>query len=215
MASFEALYGRRCRTPLNWDEVGERKLAPDLSRRMEEKVQVIHQCILTAQSWQKSYTNCKRRTLTIQVGDHAFLKVTPFKGVTRFGKQSKLNPRYVGPFEILEKIGNLAYRVALPPALSAIHNVFHVSMLRKYVSDSIHILVGENLPIQEHLNYEERPIKILDYKVKKLRSREIEYVKIQWNRYVETEATWKLREEVERKYPQLFKESPVLGRNLL
>ena len=126
-----------------------------------------------------------------------------------------MNPRYIGPFEVLEKIGKLAYRIALPPALAMVHNVFHISMLRKYVSDPTHILVAENLPIQDHINYEERPIKILDYKTQKLRNREIEYVKVQWNRYSENEATWELREEVERKYPQLFEKETVSGRNLL
>ena len=145
---------------------------------MAEKVQVICQCILTAQSRQKSYTDCKRRNLNIQEGDHVFIKVTPFKGVIRFGKKGKLSLRFVGPFEVLERIDSLAYRVALPPALSNIHNVFHISMLRKYILDPTHILVAENLPIQQHLNYEERPIKILDSKTKKLRNREIEYVKV-------------------------------------
>ena len=134
------------------------------------------------------------------------MKVTPFKGVTRFGKRGKLNPRYVEPFSIGE-IENLAYRIALAPAFSVIHNVFHISMLKKYVFYPTYILVTENLLIQEHLNYEERPIKILDHTIKKLRNQEIEYVKVQWNHYTEIEATWELREEMERKYPQLFKKT--------
>ena len=142
--------------------------------------------------------------MNIQEGDHVFIKVTPFKGVTRFGKKGKLSPRFVGPFEVLEKIVSLAYRIALPPALSNIHNVFHISMLRKYVPDPTHILIAENLPIQEQLNYEEWPIRILDSKTKKLRNREIEYVKVQWNHYTEAEATWELKEEMKKKCPQLF-----------
>ena len=204
MAPFEALYGRRCRTPLNWDEVGVKQLAPDLSKRMAEKVQVIRQCMLTAQSRQKSYVDAKRRDLKLETGDHVFIKVQPMKGVTRFGKRGKLSPRYIGPFEILEKVGTVAYRVALPPALAAVHNVFHISMLRKYVADPSHILNAEMLPIRDHLNYEEWPVKIIDFKEQRLRNRVIEYVKVQWNRHPEEEATWELKEEVERKYPQLF-----------
>ena len=98
----------------------------------------------------------------------------------------------MGPFEVFERIGSLAYRVALPPALSNIHNVFHIFMLRKYVPDLTHILVAENLPIQEHLNYEKQPIKILYCKIKKLRNREIENEKVQGNHYTEAKATWEL-----------------------
>ena len=144
--------------------MGERKLAPDLSKRMADKVQIIRQCMQTAQSRQKSYADAKRRDVNFNVGDHVFVKVQPMKGVTRFGKKGKLSPRYIGPFEVLERIGNLAYRVALPLALAAVHNVFHVSMLRKYIADPTHVLVAEALPIQNHLSYEEWPIKILDYK---------------------------------------------------
>ncbi|KAL5542425.1 hypothetical protein UlMin_010135 [Ulmus minor] len=118
----------------------------------------------TAQSRQKSYADRRRRPLEFQVGDLVFLKVAPMKGVMRFGKKGKLSPRYIGPFEILERIGKVAYKLALPSELSTVHNVFHVSMLRKYISDPSHVLESESIEIREDLTYEEQPVQILDRK---------------------------------------------------
>ena len=101
--------------------------------------------MLTAQSRQKSYADKRRRPLEFEVGNHVLLKVSPTRGVFRFGKKGKLSPRYIGPFEILERVGNLAYRLALPPSLSRVHNVFHVSQLRKYVADTSHIINSTSL----------------------------------------------------------------------
>ena len=117
-----------------------------------------------------------------------FIKVSPLKGVMRFGKKNKLSPRFVGPFEILDKIGSTVYRVALPPALSKIHNVFHISNLRKYIPDSKHVIKYEPLRIQENLSYEEIPIKILDCKEQVLRTKTIPIVKVLWsNHFTEEE----------------------------
>ena len=138
------------------------------------------------------------------MGDHVFIKVSPLKGVMRFGKTNKLSPRFVGPFEILEKIGSAAYRVALPPALSKIHNVFHISNLRKYVPDSKHVIEYEPLQIQENLSYEEIPIKILDRKEQVLRTKTIPIVKVLWRNHSMEEATWEAEEEMRQKYPNLF-----------
>ena len=138
------------------------------------------------------------------MGDHVFIKVSPLKGVMRFGKTNKLSPRFVGPFEILEKIGSVAYRVALPPALSKIHNVFHISNLRKYVPDSKHVIEYEPLQIQENLSYEEIPIKILDRKEQVLRTKTIPIVKVLWRNHSTEEATWEAEEEMRQKYPNLF-----------
>ncbi|KAL5572216.1 hypothetical protein UlMin_021813 [Ulmus minor] len=107
----------------------------------------------TAQSRQKSYADKRRRPLEFQVGDLVFLKVTPMKGMRRFGKKGKLSPRYIGPLEILERIGKVAYILALPPELLSVHNVFHVSMLRKYVSDPSHVLEHELIDVHEDLTY--------------------------------------------------------------
>ena len=111
--------------------------------------------MLTSQSIQKSYADPKRMNVEFQVGDYVFLRVSLWKGVRRFGKKGKLSPRFVGPFEILERIGPVAYRLALPPALSAVHNVFHVSALRRYVFDESHVLSYEDLELEPDLSFEE------------------------------------------------------------
>jgi hypothetical protein len=132
MAPFEALYGRRCRTPLNWSEPGERwYFRPDLVKETEAKVQRIRHHLKEAQARQKSYVDKRRRPLFFQVKDYVYLKVSPMKGVNHFGVKGKLEPRYIGPFLILEQCGPVAYRLQLLETLSAVHNVFHVSQLKK------------------------------------------------------------------------------------
>ena len=131
MAPYEALYRRSCRSPLCWTEVGESSITgPDLVRDTSEKVSLIRQRLLTTQIRKKSYVDMRRRPLEFEVGDHVFLKVMPKRGVVRFGKRGKLSPRFIGPFEILERVGTVAYRLALTPSMSGVHEVFHVSMLR-------------------------------------------------------------------------------------
>ncbi|XP_043716300.1 uncharacterized protein LOC122664518 [Telopea speciosissima] len=127
------------------------------------------------------------------------------KGVVRFGKKGKLSPRYVGLFEILERVGTVAYRVALPPDLAKIHNVFHVSMLKKYIADPSHILHYESLQLKEDLSYKEEPMKILDRKEKVLRNRSMSLVKVQWKNHSGQETLWELEAELRDQYPQLFK----------
>jgi hypothetical protein len=134
MALFEALYGRRCRTPLNWSQAREREIfGPDLVLEAEEKVRVIKMNLEAAQARQKSYHDKRRKPLQFEVGYHVYLKVSPTKGVQRFGIKGKLAPRYIGPYEIKETYGPVAYQLKLPPHMSAIHDVFHVSQLRKCV----------------------------------------------------------------------------------
>ncbi|CAL9030488.1 unnamed protein product [Prunus brigantina] len=141
MAPYEALYGRPCRSPVCWTEVGETVLlGPDLVQETTAKIKVIKQRLLTTQSRQKNYADQRRKPLSFYVGDYVFLKVSPRRGVKRFGKIGKLAPRFIGPFEILERIGEVAYKLALPPQLSNTHNVFPVSILRKYEPDPTHRL---------------------------------------------------------------------------
>ena len=206
MAPFEALYGRRCRSPIGWFEIGEAKLlGPDLVQDSLEKVHIIKERLLAAQSRQKAYVDNRRRELEFSVGDRAFLRISPMKGVMRFGKKGKLSPRYIGPFEILERIGAVAYRLALSPDLSLIHPVFHVSMLRKYMYDPSHVLEPQTVQLDENLCYQEEPIAIVDRQVKKLRSKEITLVKVIWRNHTAEEATWESEDIMRSKYPHLFK----------
>ena len=141
MAPYEALYGRPCRSPICWTEVGESSITgPDLIRKTSDRVGMIRKCLLTAQSRQKSYADVRRRPLESKAGDHVFLKLIHKRRVIRFGKRGKLSPRYIGPFEVLERVGAVECRLALPPSLSSVHEVFHVSMLRKYTPDPTHIV---------------------------------------------------------------------------
>lgn len=207
MAPFEALYGKCCRTPVCWSEVGEHRLmGPELVRSTNEAIQKIRARMQTAQSRQKSYADVRRKDLKFDVGEKVFLKVAPMKGVMRFEKKGKLSPRFVGPFEILERVGVVAYRLALPPSLSAVHNVFHVSMLRKYVADTSHVVDYEPLEIDEHLSYVEQPVEILAREVKMLRNRSIPLVKVLWRNHRIEEATWEREEEMRTRYPELFQD---------
>ena len=207
MAPFEALYGRRCRTPICWEEIGVRSFhGPSIVSDTSEKVKQIHDRLKIARSRQKSYADPKRRDLQFEIGEHVFLKVSPTRGTLRFGQKGKLSRRYIGPFEILERIGEVAYRLALPAALSAVHNVFHVSMLKKYIADSSHVLQYEPLELQPDVTYVERPSQIIDTKEQVLRTRTIHWVKVQWEHHSPREATWELRDQVKKLYPHLLPE---------
>ncbi|KAL0543972.1 hypothetical protein IC582_019082 [Cucumis melo] len=207
MAPFEALYGKCCRSPVCWGEVGEqRMLGPELVQTTNATIQKIRARMLTAQSRHKSYADVRRKTLEFEVGDMVFLKVAPMKGVLRFEKKGKLSPRFVGPFEILERIGPVAYRLALPPSFSAVHDVLHVSMLRRYVADPTHVVDFEPLQISENLSYEEQPVEILAREVKKLHNREISLVKVLWRNHGIEEATWEREEDMRAQYPKLFED---------
>ncbi|WVZ70369.1 hypothetical protein U9M48_019043 [Paspalum notatum var. saurae] len=165
MVPFEALYGKRCRTPLNWSEPGERvTFGPDLVTQAEAQVKMIHNNLRRAQSRQKSYSDKRRRPLVFEEGDHMYLRVSPMKGVHRFGVKGKLAPRYVGPFKIIERCGLVAYRLELPPHLAAVHDVFHVSQLKKCLRVPEEEIDTSQIQIEPDLTYEEHPIKILDQK---------------------------------------------------
>jgi hypothetical protein len=182
MAPFEALYGRQCRTPLNWSQTGERKIfGPDLITEAEEKVNIIRNNLKAAQSRHKTKELCRQKEETIQfeVGDFVYLRVSPTRGVERFGIKGKLAPRYVGPFEILEICGPVAYRLQIPPQLAAIHSVFHVSQLKKCISVPTEIIDAPSIDIEPDLSYKEHPIRILDTKERSTRKATIKMFKIQ------------------------------------
>ncbi|CAL1353211.1 unnamed protein product [Linum trigynum] len=204
-APYEVLYGRKCRTPLYWDAEGMRQLeGPEMIQKAVEKVEVIRRNLKTAQDRQKSNAERPGNPRSYEVGDMVFLRVSPWKGVMRFGKKGKLSPRYIGPYEVLERIGPLAYRLALPPSLSRIHDVFHVSMLRAYRSNPEHVIRHEDIQLEDDLTYEEVPIQIVDRQEKELRRKKIAMVKVVWRNQGSEAATWETESSMREKYPELF-----------
>ncbi|WVZ63657.1 hypothetical protein U9M48_013271, partial [Paspalum notatum var. saurae] len=202
MAPFEVLYGRRCRTPLNWSEPGEQvTFGPDLVTQAEEQVKLIHSNLKRAQSRQKSYSDKRRRPLAFEVGDHVYLRVSPMKGVHRFGVKGKLAPRYIGPFKITEQRGPVAYRLEPPPHLAAVHDVFHVSQLKKCLRVPEEAVDTSQIQIEPDLTYEEHPIKILDQKQRTTRRKTINFCKVQWSNHSEEETTWEQEEYLQTNFP--------------
>ena len=205
MAPFEALYGRRCRTSLSWSEPGERRFfGVDLVKETEDKVRQIQSNLKIAQSRQKSYADKRRRSLTFNKGDFVYLKVSPMKGVTRFGVKGKLAPRYIGPFQILKRYGKVAYRLKLPEHLSAVHDVFHVSQLKKCLRVPEQNVEIEGVGLESDLTYSEYPIRVLDQKDRVTRRRTIKFYKIQWNQHSEEEATWESEDYLLEKFPEFL-----------
>ncbi|KAJ9565976.1 hypothetical protein OSB04_001942 [Centaurea solstitialis] len=156
------------------------------------------------ESRQKSYADKRRSDLEFQVGDRVLLKVSPWKGVIRFRKRGKLGPRYIGPFTVLARVGKVAYRLELPEVLGQIHDTFHVSQLRKCLADETAHVPLDDIQVDESLNYIERPVAVLERKVKKLRSKEIGIVKVQWQHRRGSEWTWEPEAEMRECYPELF-----------
>jgi len=204
MAPYEALYGRRCRTPLCWQQDGEAVvLGPEFLQQTTEKVRVIQYRMRVTQSRQKSYADKRRRPLEFEAGDHVFLKVTPTAGIGRALKSRKLTPRFIEPYQIMRRIGPAAYEMALPPHLGNLHNVFHVSQLRKYIADPTHILEDDDVQIREDLTIGAEPVRILDSQTKQLRGKEIRTVKVLWDEATQ-EMTWEMDDVMRRSYRHLF-----------
>jgi hypothetical protein len=157
-----------------------------------------------AQSRQKSYADNRRKPLEFEVGDHVFLKVSRMRGVMRFEKKGKLSPTFVGLFEITQKVGRLAYRIALPPDLVGMHDVFHVSMLRKYIANLDVIVEYEMLEIHEGLTYVEELVKIVDKKEQVLHTKTIPIVKVLWHNHGVEEVSWEAEHDMRSRYPHLF-----------
>ena len=207
MAVYEALYGRSCRSLLCWTEVGECSITgPDLIRDTSEKVSLIQQCLLTAQSRNKSYADVRRRPLEFEVGDHVFLKVMLKRGVVRFGKRGKLSSRFIGPFKILERVGTIAYRLALPPNMSGVHEVFQVSMLRRYTPDPAHVVDWGEIEVDTDGTSEEGPMCIMDSREQVLRCKTVRLVKVLWQHRGVEESTWECDDTMRVTYPFLFRD---------
>jgi hypothetical protein len=207
MAPYEVLYGRKCRTPLCWSDISETMvIGPQIIEEMTDQVRLIQQKMKEAQDRHKSYADLKRRPLEFQVGDKVFLKVSPTKGVKRFNQKGKLSPKFIGPYDIVERVGDLAYRLNLPANLGRVHDVFHVSQLKKYIADPSHVLDPEPVELDPALSYEEQPVKILDHKTRETRNKSVKLVKVLWTNHQSEEATWEAEDEMRTKYPHLFDE---------
>jgi hypothetical protein len=208
MSPFEALYGRKCRTPLYWDQTGERQFfGPEFIQEAEEQVRIIRENLRVAQTRQKSYADNRRRPLEFEEGDYVYLKVSPLRGMRRFKVKGKLSPRYIGPFLIFRRVGEMAYQLELPDSLSDVHNVFHVSQLKKCLRVPEEQLPMEELSVQDDLTYTEYPIKILDTLTRVTRNKVIKMCKVQWSHHSEDEATWEREEELRIDFPHLFSSS--------
>ncbi|GJZ60102.1 putative reverse transcriptase domain-containing protein [Tanacetum coccineum] len=172
----------RCHSLVCWTEVGEAQiLGPELIQETTEKIVQIKQRMQAARDRQKSYADLKRKPMEFQVGDKVMLKVLPWKGVVRFGKWGKLNPRYVGPFKVLEKVGEVAYKLELPEELSRVHNTFHVSNLKKCYADEPLAVPLDGLHFDDKLQFVKEPVEIVDREVKRLKQSRIPLVKVRWN----------------------------------
>nr|GEZ77383.1 putative reverse transcriptase domain-containing protein [Tanacetum cinerariifolium] len=180
-APFEALYGRKCRSPVCWSEVGDSQLTgPELIREMTEKIVQIKNRLLTARSRQKSYADVRRKPMEFEVGDKVMLKVSPWKGVIHFGKRGKLSPRYIRPFEIIERNGPV---------------------------DENSVMPLEEVQLDDKLHFIEEPVEIMDREVKQLRQSRIPIVKVRWNSRRGPEYTWEREDFFKRNYPHLFSHS--------
>nr|GEY35620.1 putative reverse transcriptase domain-containing protein [Tanacetum cinerariifolium] len=160
--------------------------------------------LLAARSRQKSYANVRRKPLEFEVGDRVMLKVSPWKGVIRFGKRGKLSPRYIGPFKILSGIGLVAYKLDLPQEFYGIHNTFHVSNLKKCLADDELVIPLNEIKIDDKLHFIEEPVKIMDREVKQLKQSRIPIVKVRWNSKRGLEYTWEREDQMWKKYQHLF-----------
>ncbi|GJR43661.1 putative reverse transcriptase domain-containing protein [Tanacetum coccineum] len=202
----KALYNWKCRSPVCWAEVGEVKLTgPELVQETTEKFIQIKQRIQVTRDRQKSYTDLKRKPMEFQVGDKVILKVLPWKGVIRFGKREKLNPRYVVPFKVLERVGDVAYKLELPEELSRVNNTFHVSNLKKcYACDETISHSLDELHFNDSFSFVREPVEIMDREFKRLSQSRVPIIKVRWNSRRGPEFTWESEDQFWKKYPHLF-----------
>ncbi|GKC48622.1 putative reverse transcriptase domain-containing protein [Tanacetum coccineum] len=204
-APFEALYGHKCRSPICWAEVGDTQLTgQEIVRETTEKIIQIKHRLQASRDRQRSYADKRRKPLEFQVGDKVMLKVSPWKGVIRFGKRKKLNPRYIRPFKILAKVGMVAYQLELPDKLSRVHSTFHVSNVKKCLSDEPLAIPLDEIYVDDKLNFIEEPIEIMDHEVKHLKQSRISIVKVHWNSRIGPKYTWERGDQMQKKYPHLF-----------
>ncbi|GJV83031.1 putative reverse transcriptase domain-containing protein [Tanacetum coccineum] len=200
-APFEALYGRKCRSPIMW---AEQLIGPELVQETIEKISQIEDKLKATRDRQKSYADKRRKPIEFSVGDYVLLKVSPWKGVIRFMKKGKLAPRFVGPFEIIEKVGPVAYMLDLLEELDGVHDTFHVSNLKKCLADPTLQVPLDEILVDAKLNFVEEPMEILEQEFKKLKRSRIAIVNVWWNSKRGPEFTWEREDQMKIKYPHLF-----------
>jgi hypothetical protein len=185
---------------------------PDILLEAEENIKMVQENLKIAQSRQWSYADTRRRELSFKVGDFVYLKVSPIRGVRRFRVKGKLAPRYIGSYQILAKHGEVAYQLSLPEGLSEVHDVFHVSQLKKCLRVPEEQLPVEGLEVQKDLTYIEKPAQILETADRVTQRKTIKMCKVKWNHYSEEEATWEREDDLMVKYPELFASQPWISR---
>ncbi|GKB79910.1 putative reverse transcriptase domain-containing protein [Tanacetum coccineum] len=207
-ASFEVLYGRKCRSPICWAEVRDDQLTdPEIVYETTKKIFQIKKRIQAARDRQKSLADRNHKPVEFQVGYMVMLKMSPWKWVIRFGKQGKLNPRYIGPFKVIAKVGTVSYRLELPNQISHVHSTFHVSNLKKCYADEPLAISLDEIQIDDKLNFIEELVEIIDREVKQLKQSRIPIVKVRWNSRRGPEFTWEHEDQMKKKYPHLFAKS--------
>ncbi|KAK8923646.1 hypothetical protein KSP39_PZI019205 [Platanthera zijinensis] len=210
MAPYEALYGRRCRTPMSWTEAGDTKLlGKEVVADASELVRTIQERMKVAQDRQSKYFNARHRHVEFTVGDWVYLKIKPFKGISRIRRLKKLSPRFLGPFKVIERVGEAAYRLALSTELSGLHDIFHVSVLRKALLEASVVIEPTAVPVEEDLRTRVRPIGIEDSEVRQLRNKEVRLVKVRWDNCGCEELSWEREQAMLEEYPELFSSGTV------
>ncbi|GJY35184.1 putative reverse transcriptase domain-containing protein [Tanacetum coccineum] len=204
-APYEALYGRKCRSPVCWSEVKDSQLTgPELICETTEKIVQIKNCLLTARSRQKSYVDKRTKPLEFEVGDMVLLKVSPWKATIRFRKRENLSPCYIRPFRIIARVGPVAYTLELPKELKGIHSTFHILNLMKCLTERDIVVYLDEIQLDDKLYVIEELVEVVDREVKRLKQSKIPIIKVGWNSQRGPEFTWEHEDQIKKKYPHLF-----------